>query len=75
MIDAKRYLRLSPKGLTKIVEKEDGFYLQFARYNVEDGTIIEPEEQKIDIEEIHIRQNELEKELNGINLLLNNIPG
>jgi hypothetical protein len=73
MIDAKRYLRLQDKGLTKIVKKEDGNYLQFARFDVEFGTPVDPEEQKINVDEINIRKKEISDELTGIELLLKEI--
>jgi hypothetical protein len=73
MIDAKRYLRLKDKGLTKIVEHEGSTYLQFARFDVEFGTLSDPEEQKINIEEIKARQEEIKNELAGIELLFKNI--
>jgi len=74
MIDAKRYLRLQPKNLTKIVIKDDGDkYLQFARFEPEEGKLVEPEEQKINIEEIKTRKEEIETELAGIELIFKNI--
>jgi hypothetical protein len=74
MVDAKRYLRLTPHDLTKIVKKDDGnLYLQFARFDVEFGTLSDPEEQRINIEEIKARQEEIQNELAGIELLFKNI--
>lgn len=74
MIDAKRYLRLKDKGLTDIVKKDDGDYLQFARFDVETGDMTsDPELQKIDREEIKKRQEEIQNELTGIELLLTEV--
>ena len=73
MVDVKRYHRLKPKGFTKIVEKEDGKYLQFDRHDVESGCLIEPEEQKINIEEINKVRGNFQKEIDAIDLFLNDI--
>ena len=74
MIDGKRYLRLRDKGHTKIVkkEKDTDYYLEFDRFDVEEGFLSEePERQKIDLEEIAKRQDEVQRELKGIELFLN----
>jgi hypothetical protein len=73
MVDVKRYHRLKDKGFTKIVEKEDGKYLQFNRYDVESGILIEPEEQKINLEEINKIKSNLQKEIDAINLFLKDV--
>jgi hypothetical protein len=76
MIDAKRYLRLKDKGLTDIVKKDDGDYLQFARFDVETGDMTsDPELQKIDREEIKKRQKEIQLELDGIQAFFSDFDG
>ena len=66
MIDAKRYLRLKDQGLTKI----NGEFLEFSRFDIETGKLSDPEQQKINIDEINTRKEELQKELDGINYFL-----
>jgi hypothetical protein len=73
MIDVKRYARLKDKGLTKIIDKEDGKYLQFNRYDVESGILIEPEEQKINMEEINKHRDHLQKEIDAIDFFLGDL--
>lgn len=70
MVDLKRYLKLRDKGLTDVVMKDNIPYLQFKRFSVEDGQPIEPEEQMISIDEISKRKDEINKELKGADLLL-----
>jgi hypothetical protein len=73
MIDAKRYLRLKPKGLTKIVERDNSTFLQFARFDIEDGSPSDPEEQKVNVEEIKARKQECQTELAGIEMFLDDL--
>jgi hypothetical protein len=73
MIDVKRYARLKPEGFTRIIEKEDGKYLQFDRFDVEKGIKIEPEESKIVMEEISKAKTNLQKEIDAIDFFLGDI--
>jgi hypothetical protein len=74
MIDVKRYHRLKGQGLTKFAEKEDGKYLQFNRYDVETGCLIDPEEQRINMQEINEAKARLQKEIDAIDLFIKDIP-
>ena len=59
--------------MTKIIDKEDGKYLQFNRYDVESGILIEPEEQKINMEEINKHRDHLQKEIDAIDFFLGDL--
>lgn len=74
MIDARRYNRLTPKGLTDILKKDEDYYLTFKRFSVEDGGELPPEEQLIQIQEIKERIAIIEDELKGLNEVLSKIP-
>jgi hypothetical protein len=73
MLDAKRYLRLQPKGLTGFVKKNEDYYLTFKRFSVDEGKEIEPEEQLIDIPAIKAKQEELMSEQKGLELILKDL--
>ena len=64
--DARQHIR-------RIVEKEDGKYLQFDRFDVEKGIKIEPEESKIVMEEINKARTNLQKEIDAIDFFLGDL--
>lgn len=71
MVDAKRYLRLKPKGVVKVDKEEDALYLIFKRFDVESGQELErPEKQLIDKELIIKRISDIENELLGLKTIL-----
>lgn len=68
--DAKRYLRLKPKGVADIIKTEEGFALRFKRFDVEVGAELEqPELQPFVLEDIVSRGAEVRRELEGLNLI------
>ena len=72
MIDAKRYIRLEPLGVTSVVRTEEGgLALRFKRFEPETGTELDvPELQPFNVEDLQFKAVELEIELAGIRLLL-----
>jgi hypothetical protein len=73
MIDAKRYTRLKPKGVTSIINENGETYLCFKRFSVEDASEIPPEKQLVEIDKINDRRNELIAELTSIDAFLQDL--
>jgi len=64
MIDAKRYIRLKPQGVTSIAKTNSGFSLVFKRFEPETGQEIpEPEFQAFALEDLNKKVSELKHEL------------
>ena len=69
--DAKRYVRLSPKGVVQVIKTAEGFALRFNRYEPETGALLEvPELQEFKLDEIEKRIGECEYELGGLHAIL-----
>ena len=70
-VDAKRYLRLKPSGVVDIVKGEDGLSLRFKRFEPETGQELNvPELQPFVVEDLYKKRNELQRELDGVNLII-----
>jgi hypothetical protein len=64
MIDAKRYVRLKPQGVTSITKTNSGFFLVFKRFEPETGQEIpEPEVQTFVLDDLNKRVSDLKHEL------------
>lgn len=70
MIDAKRYVWSKQEGLAKIIKKDDANFIQFKLFDVHRGTEIEPEFQQIDVDAMIERRDILQQEVDGINMIL-----
>ena len=75
MIDAKRYARLSPIGMAKVISNDDPdfpFSIVFKRFDVETGAEVTdcPEVQPFRVDEINLRLDEITKELQALTLVL-----
>jgi len=73
MVDIKRYYRVREKGLSKIFKIEDGLEIHFKRFDPENGSELPPEIQKIVTEELLKKKGELQRDIDSINSILQEV--
>lgn len=73
MIDIERYPKAKTTGMVSITNVEDGRYLTFRRFSVEDGSEVTPENQLIDVEKLKKEQVYLATRLDAVTMLLEDL--
>ena len=73
MIDAKRYVWSKKQDLAKVIIKEKQSFVQFKLFDVHTGKEIEPELQQIDTQIMMERRAILQQEIEGIDMILQDL--
>jgi hypothetical protein len=71
MIEFSRYTRLKPQGLVSVTSDGDGLFVDFARFDNENGKrLLEPERCRVSFAELAEKAAELESQLIVVRELL-----
>ena len=69
-MDIKRFGRLAKDGYASVARHNGSLYLSFRRFDVENGSELEPELQEITKEQLETRQSDIQSELEIIEEVL-----